>query len=57
MDYAQQKAEWLRRRITALAWVEAGMPRKDIAKRLKITRQRLSQIERDAKGRVEKVAA
>jgi transcriptional regulator len=49
MDYKKQQAEWLKRRITALAWVAAGMPRKDIAKRLKITRQRLSQIETEAR--------
>ncbi len=51
MDYDKKLAEWRERRVKALAWLEAGMARKDIAKRLKISRQRLSKIESDERER------
>jgi len=53
MDYAKKLQTWRERRITAMAWIGAGMPRKEVAKRLKITRQRLSQIESYAKHKDE----
>jgi len=48
-EYDKKLLVWNERRVRALAWLEAGMPRKEIAKRLKITRQRLSQIEAKAR--------
>ena len=46
MDYKKQLAVWRKRRKKVAALLAVGMPRKEIARRLGITRQRLSQLER-----------
>jgi len=46
MDYDKQLKVWKRRREKVAALLASGVRRKDIAKRLGITRQRLSQLER-----------
>lgn len=48
MTYKQQQAIWRKRRERLAALLAAGVARKEIAKRLGISRQRLSQIERAA---------
>jgi len=45
MDYTKQLAIWRKKRERAHAMLASGMERKDIAKKLGISRQRLSQIE------------
>ena len=45
LEYSKQLIAWRERRVRAMAWLEAGMPRREIATRLCITRQRLSQLE------------
>ena len=49
MDYKKQLVIWAKRRRQALHWVAKGVPRKEVAKRLGITRQRLSMIESEAR--------
>ena len=48
VKYRKQQAIWRKRRERLAALLAAGLARKEIAKRLGISRQRLSQIERAA---------
>lgn len=43
--YEKLKVIWLKKRQRTLELLASGMPRKDVAKKMGITRQRLSQIE------------
>lgn len=50
MDYIEKLKVWKLRRSYALSLITGGMARKDVAKKLRITRQRLSAIERYARA-------
>ena len=51
MDYKKKKALWAKRRLGVITMLSQGVPRKVIAARLGISRQRLNQIESEEKGR------